>query len=156
VAFVKLDKPFVEVGVPLGALGGAFEVDTRRTRAAGLGGQVVLQIGDAVKVEVTGVDEDLRRVSAWVLEAQATDPKGKRTTFVPTMAGPATVREADFVDEKRKGRPEGRGGAGRPRRDDRPPQGRPPRTARPGGSRPERPKAKAPKGAVRGTGKRRG
>lgn len=154
VAFVKLEKPFVEVGVPLGALGGAFEVDEHRTRATGLGGQVVLQIGDPVKVEITGVDEDLRRVSAWVLEAQASDAKGKRMTFVPTLAGPATVREADFVDEKRKGRPEGRGP--RTGRDDRPPKGRPPRSARPAPGRSDRPKPKAPKGSVRGGGKKRG
>ncbi|HQL47693.1 MAG TPA: hypothetical protein PLC09_03395 [Holophaga sp.] len=114
---------------------------------------MVLQIGDPVKVEITGVDEDLRRVSAWVLEAQASDAKGKRMTFVPTLAGPATVREADFVDEKRKGRPEGRGP--RTGREDHPPKGRPPRAAREAPGRSGRPKAKPPKGSVRGSGRKR-
>ena len=89
-----------------------------------MGGQVVLSIGDKVKVEITGVDEDLRRVSAWVVEAQAQDAKGKVQQFVPSLAAPATLREQDFVKE-RSVRPE------RGRRDDkptgsRPPSGRPP------------------------------
>jgi len=179
VAFVRLTSPFVEVGVPLGALGGNFIVDEHRTRATGMNGQMVLQIGDAVKVEITGVDEDLRRVSAWVVEAQASDAKGKRTVFVPSLAAPATLREADFVPEKRGGLPP-RGGGERGRREERP-KGRPPkgareanrssrpgeRSARPGakparpGDRPARPArpgdrpAKAPKGSVRGTGKKK-
>ncbi len=166
VAFVRLESPFVEVGVPLGALGGNFQVDEHRTRVTGMDGQMVLQIGDAVKVEITGVDEDLRRVSAWVIEAQASDAKGKRTTFTPSLAGPATLREADFVPEKPAGfrtkggkrgeepkRPlrnahEGSRSA-RPERSSRPtakparPGDRPARPARPGesstGERPARP-----------------
>jgi ribonuclease R len=127
VAFVRLESPFVEVGVPLGALGGTFEVDQHRTKATGMSGQVVLSIGDKVKVEITGVDEDLRRVSAWVVEAQAQDAKGKVMTFVPSLAAPATLREADFVKE-RNPRLEGR------HRDEaaRPPKGRPPRAVREG------------------------
>ena len=167
VAFVRLESPFVEVGVPLGALGGEFQVDEHRTRITGMKGQMVLQIGDAVKVEITGVDEDLRRVSAWVVEAQASDAKGKRTVFTPSLAAPATLREADFVPEKRTGF-QGRPGS-RDRREERP-KGRPPkgvreagRSSRPGepssrpgakparpGDRPARPaRAKAPKGSVR-------
>jgi ribonuclease R len=178
VAFVRLNSPFVEVGVPLGALGGNFAVDEHRTRATGMNGQMVFQIGDAVKVEITGVDEDLRRVSAWVVEAQASDAKGKRTVFVPSLAAPATLREADFVPEKRGGF-QGKGGPSRERREERP-KGRPPkgareagRSARPGersgrpGERPARPGAKparpgdrpatsrTPKGSVRGTGKKK-
>ncbi len=193
VAFIRLTSPFVEVGVPMGALGGNFTVDEHRTRATGMNGQMVFQIGDAVKVEITGVDEDLRRVSAWIVEAQASDPKGKRTVFVPSLAAPATLREGDFVPEKRGGA-QSRGGAERGRRDERP-TGRPPkgvreagrsakpgeRSARPGakparpgdrpgrpgdrparaGDRPSRPgrpgdrPAKAPKGSVRGTGKKK-
>jgi len=170
VAFVRLTSPFVEVGVPLAALGGTFVVDEHRTRATGMNGQLVLQIGDAVKVEITGVDEDLRRVSAWVVEAQAADAKGKRTVFVPSLAAPATLREGDFVPEKRepfKGKERGRR--------DEAPKGRPTRSARPGSAptrssarpssgrpaaKPARPgdrptKAKAPKGSVRGPGKKR-
>jgi ribonuclease R len=162
VAFVRLESPFVEVGVPLGALGGNFEVDQHRTKATGQGGQVVLSIGDKVKVEITGVDEDLRRVSAWVVEAQAQDAKGKVQQFVPSLAAPATLREQDFVKE-RSVRPE------RGRRDDkptgsRPPSGRPPRAVReagrPGG-RPVRPgerpaaRTKPPKGSVRGGAKKK-
>lgn len=179
VAFVRLNSPFVEVGVPLGALGGNFIVDEHRTRATGMSGQMVLQIGDAVKVEITGVDEDLRRVSAWVVEAQASDPKGKRTVFVPSLAAPATLREADFVPEKRMGRTPRPGGE-RGRREEGP-KGRPPkaardasrpsrpgeRSSRPGakparpGDRPARPArpgdrpAKAPKGSVRGPAKKK-
>lgn len=143
VAFVRLDSPFVEVGVPLGALGGNFVVDEHRTRVTGMGGQMVLQIGDAVKVEITGVDEDLRRVSAWVVEAQASDAKGKRTVFTPSLAGPATLREADFVPEKRGVR-----AGGQHRREERP-TGRSPKGVREAGqsSRPgehsSRPTAKA-------------
>jgi ribonuclease R len=163
VAFVRLESPFVEVGVPLGALGGAFEVDQHRTKASGMGGQVVLSIGDKVKVEITGVDEDLRRVSAWVVEAQAQDAKGKVMQFVPSLAAPATLREGDFVKE-RPVRLEGRSGG--PRREDKPASGRPPRAVReaerPGrpdhrparpGERP--PRTKLPKGSVRGSGKRK-
>jgi hypothetical protein len=149
-------------------------VDEHRTRATGMGGQMVLQIGDSVKVEITGVDEDLRRVSAWVIEAQASDAKGKRTVFVPSLAAPATLREGDFVPEKRVGF-QAKPGGERGRREERP-TGRPPkgareagrpsrpgeRSARPGakparpGDRPARPArpgdrpAKAPKGSVRG------
>jgi len=162
VAFVRLESPFVEVGVPLGALGGAFEVDMHRTHAKGMGGQTVLSIGDKVKVEIIGVEEDLRRVSAWVVEAQAKDGKGKAMTFVPSLAAPASLREADFVQERRPatrpaGRPGERGGR---------PSGRPPRAVREGegrdrgarNGRPERASRgpKAPKGSVRGGGKRRG
>jgi ribonuclease R len=160
VAFVRLDSPFVEVGVPLGALGGNFEVDPARTKAIGLGGQVVLSIGDKVKVEITGVDEDLRRVSAWVVEAQAQDGRGKVMTFVPSLAAPATLREGDFAKERAP-----RPGLRPPvRREDRPPAGRPPRAVREAG-RPPRPGApapkgrpsrtKPPKGSVRGGGKRK-
>lgn len=152
VAFVRLESPFVEVGVPLGALGGGFEVDQHRAKAIGMNGQVVLSIGDKVKVEITGVDEDLRRVSAWVVEAQALDGKGKTMQFVPSLAAPATLREADFVKERPVQRPLAR-------RQDRPPSGRPPRpvreASRPGrpGSRPA--KARLPKGSVRGGGKKK-
>ena len=127
VCFVKLLSPFVEVGVPLGALGGGFEVDEHRTKATGRGGQVVLSMGDKVKVEITGVDEDLRRVSAWVVEAQAADAKGKRMAFVPSLSAPATLREGDFVQEKPR-RFEGKAGGERGRRGERP--GRPPKPAR--------------------------
>jgi len=179
VAFVRLESPFVEVGVPLGALGGGFEVDEHRTKAIGQRGQVVLSIGDKVKVEITGVDEDLRRVSAWVVEAQAQDGKGKVMTFVPSLAAPATLREGDFVKE-RSPRGDRRGGPQREeKRDEKRSGGRPPkaarqaagaseRPARPGakpvgpgaraarpGDRPARPgdrsgKPKPPKGSVRG------
>jgi len=102
VAFIRLDAPFLEVGVPLGALGGSFTVDQNRTKAVGQGANVVLSIGDKVKVEITGVDEDLRRVSAWVVEATAQDGKGKAKSFVPSLAAPATLREGDFVPEPRR------------------------------------------------------
>jgi ribonuclease R len=102
VAFVRLDSPFVEVGVPLAALGGNFVLDEHRTHAKGMRGQLVLSIGDPVKVEITAVDEDLRRVSAWVLEAQVKDGAGRPTSFVPTLTGPATLREGDFVPEGRR------------------------------------------------------
>jgi len=102
VAFIRLDSPFLEVGVPLGALGGSFTVDQNRTKAVGQGANVVLSIGDRVKVEITGVDEDLRRVSAWVVEASAQDGKGKARSFVPSLAAPATLREQDFVPEARR------------------------------------------------------
>jgi ribonuclease R len=130
VAFIRLDSPFLEVGVPLGALGGEFSVDQYRTKASGRG--LILSIGDAVKVEITGVDEDLRRVSAWIVEARAQDGKGKAVTFVPNLAAPATLREADFVQDRRPrtdraGAKPGRGGReGRPARgggDTRPPRG---------------------------------
>jgi ribonuclease R len=157
-----VESPFVEVGVPLGALGGNFEVDQHRTKASGLGGQVVLSIGDKVKVEITGVDEDLRRVSAWVVEAQAQDSKGKVMQFVPSLAAPATLREADFVKERA---PRSTGPHTGAKRGDKPPSGRPPRAVReaerPGrrpGERPARPgerpaKTRLPKGSVRGGGK---
>ena len=171
VAFVRLESPFVEVGVPLGALGGNFEVDQNRIKASGMG--VVLSLGDKVKVEITGVDEDLRRVSAWVVEAQAQDAKGKVLQFIPSLAAPATLREADFVQERtgpRTGGPrtgDPRTGSGR---EQKPPSGRPPRAVReaerPGrrparpGDRPARPgerpaKSRLPKGSVRGSGKKK-
>ncbi|HLO66067.1 MAG TPA: VacB/RNase II family 3'-5' exoribonuclease [Holophaga sp.] len=173
-AFVRLDSPFVEVGVPLGALGAAFEVDANRTHAAAPGSGVVLSIGDPVKVEITGVDEDLRRVSAWVVEAKGRDAKGKALVFVPSLAAPAHVREERFVDEPPRGRaPKAvraaqgdrdsdrprRGGEGRPHRPGGPgsraggpPSGRP---GRPGGPNREGDRPKPPKGSVRGAGKRR-
>ena len=139
VVFIRLESPFVEVGVPLGALGESFEVDEHRTKATGMRGQIVLSIGDAVKVEITSVDENLRRVSAWIVEASAQDGKGKKTTFTPSLAAPITLREGDFVPERRgfprADRPE-RSGSGRPK-------GRPPKAAR-GANASNRPKAKAP------------
>lgn len=151
VCFVKLDSPFVDVGVPVGALGGGFEIDEHKTRATGMRGAVVLQLGDLVTVEITAVDENLRRVSAWILEAQASDGNGKRMNFVPTLAGPATVREGDFVDEKKRGSAQGK-----------PRSGRPPKPARAGSRGSTKPgsnragKPKLPKGSVRGSGKKRG
>jgi ribonuclease R len=150
VAFIRLDAPFVEVGVPLGALGGSFAVDQNRTRAVGQGANVVLSIGDRVKVEITGVDEDLRRVSGWVVEAAAQDGKGRVHSFVPSLAAPATLREADFVAEGRKPfKPRGRTQGGERERTAAP---RAPR----GGPRPERTgrppaRTKPPKGSVRGS-----
>jgi ribonuclease R len=141
-AFVRLDAPFLEVGVPLGALGGAFTVDPTRTRAVGQGANVVLTIGDRVKVEITGVDDDLRRVSAWVVEAAAQDAKGRLRSFVPSLAAPASVREADFVAAERPPRRD------RTRAEPRPRPARPPRSGRPGRP-PARPKP--PKGSVRGS-----
>jgi hypothetical protein len=98
-AFVRLDSPFVDVGVPLGALGGLFVVDDNRTRATGQGGALVLPIGARVRVEITGVDEDLRRVSAWMVEAQAQDAKGKLVRFVPSLAAPVGLREHESERE---------------------------------------------------------
>jgi len=147
VAFIRLDSPFLEVGVPLGALGGEFSVDQNRTKAMGRG--LILSIGDAVKVEITGVDEDLRRVSAWIVEAKAQDGKGKAVTFVPSLAAPATLREADFVPERRPrtDRPGARpsrgeragGGSGRP--------GGKAMGSKASGTRPARPERPGPKGA---------
>jgi ribonuclease R len=142
----------VEVGVPLGALGGSFTVDQNRTKAVGQGANVVLSIGDKVKVEITGVDEDLRRVSAWVVEASAQDGKGKTRSFVPSLAAPATLREADFVPDRAGSRARPRAGAERPAR----PKAGADRPARPGGrAKPERTgrppeRAKPAKGSVRG------
>ena len=152
VAFIRLDSPFLEVGVPLGALGGEFSVDQNRTKASGRG--LVLSIGDAVKAEITGVDEDLRRVSAWIVEAKAQDGKGKAVTFVPSLAAPATLREADFVPERRPSRSD-RPGA-RPSRGERPgvPSGRTdrPTSKRAGTARP----ATRPAGPDRGATDRSG
>lgn len=145
VVFVTLDVPFVEVGVPLAALGGDFWVDEHRTKATGLRGTVVLTIGDAVEVEITTVDENLRRVSAWITEAKAQDAHGKVFQFVPTLAAPAVLKEGDL--EKPKTRREARTGGDRRRRDAAP-KGRPPRKARE--ARP-----KPPKGSVRGSVKRK-
>jgi ribonuclease R len=151
VAFIRLDAPFVEVGVPLGALGGSFTVDPNRTKAVGQGANVVLSIGDKVKVEITGVDEDLRRVSAWVVEAAAQDGKGKSRSFVPSLAAPASLREADFVpDARRPARPTRASRApaepARARTPGEPGKGRTPRA--PATGRPPA-RAKLPKGSVR-------
>jgi ribonuclease R len=151
VAFIRLDAPFLEVGVPLGALGGSFTVDQNRTKAVGLGANVVLSIGDKVKVEITGVDEDLRRVSAWVVEASAQDGKGKSRSFVPSLAAPVTLREADFVPEARRPvRTKATRPAAAPERPARAakPGARATRGAAPTGRPPAR--SKPPKGSVRG------
>jgi len=153
VVFITLDSPFVEVGVPLAALGGAFWVDEHRTKATGLRGTVVLTIGDAVEVEITTVDEDLRRISAWVTEAKAQDAHGKVFQFVPTLAAPAVLREGDL--EKPKGKRDSRVGGERSRRDSAP-AGRPPKKARVPAGKSREASPKPPKGSVRGTGKRKG
>jgi ribonuclease R len=153
VAFITLDAPFVEVGVPLAALGGNFWVDEHRTKATGLRGTVVLTIGDAVEVEVTTVDEDLRRVSAWVTEAKAQDAHGKVFQFVPILAAPAVLREGD-LEKPKPGRAAKVGGE-RSRRDAAP-KGRPPKKARAAGGTSREAHPKPPKGSVRGPGKRKG
>jgi ribonuclease R len=151
-AFVRLDSPFVEVGVPLGALGGTFTVDENRTKASTAGNGVVLTIGDAVKVEIIGVDEDLRRVSGWVVEAKGKDSKGKAISYVPSLAAPSNLRESDFVQPS--GPPRGRppksvrtaGASERPGRPGRPGTesgGRPGRPAAESGGRPGRPAAES-------------
>ncbi|MFN8010456.1 MAG: VacB/RNase II family 3'-5' exoribonuclease [Holophagaceae bacterium] len=142
VMFVRLESPFVEVGVPLAALGGNFVVDEHKSKATGMRGQAVLSIGDAVKVEIVGVDEDLRRVSAWVTEATARDDKGKPMRFTPALAAPATLREADFVPERRVSKHERgvspRGGRAEGREERR------------GGFKSRDEKPRKPKGSVRG------
>jgi ribonuclease R len=151
VVFITLESPFVEVGVPLAALGGAFWVDEHRTKATGLRGTVVLTIGDGVEVEITAVDEDLRRISAWVLEAKGQDAHGKAFQFVPTLAAPATLREGDLEKPRRRSTP----------REDAP-RSRPGKKAQVGGKargaggKTREASPKPPKGSVRGTGKRKG
>ncbi len=142
VVFVQLSSPFIEVGVPLAALGGDFVVDEHRTKITGVRGQVVLGIGATCEAEITGVDEDLRRVSAWLTEAQAADGKGKAFAFTPALAAPAKLAKADFETPKRN-RFDG------PIGNDRKPSRREPRPARE--ARP-----KKPKGSVRGSGKAHG
>ena len=122
VMFVTLESPFVEVGVPLVALGGNFWVDEHRTKAIGQRGMVVLTIGDAVEVEITTVDEDLRRVSAWVTEAKAQDAHGKVLQFVPTLASPYTEKARYCAAVSRSRRP-----SASARRPGPPARGRPPR-----------------------------
>ena len=153
VAFVRLDSPFVEVGVPMGALGGNFVLDEHRTHAKGMRGQLVLSIGDLVTVEITAVDEDLRRVSAWIVEARIKDGAGKPITFTPTLSAPATLREGDFVPEGRRtalkvgGRTADRGARERRPNPDRAPKGsgRPSSGARAKDSGTPKPKGKAKK-----------
>jgi len=143
VAFIRLESPFVEVGVPLGALGGGFSVDEYRTRAIGMRSQVELPIGTKLLVEITHVDENLHRVSAWILEAKARDAHGKSIVFTPTLAGSASLQEADFAEprkEKPKGRNAARSGS---------PETRPERRTKHGTKRLPR-RTKPPKGSVRG------
>jgi ribonuclease R len=162
----------------LAALGGNFWVDEHRTKATGLRGSVVLTIGDAVEVEITAVDENLRRVSAWLTEAKAQDAHGKAFQFVPLLAAPATLREGD-LEKPRRGRSAQRDATspGRPPKKARVPAGKarstgktreaspgPERERRatvgetrdPAGARPRMGRVKPAKGSVRGTGKRKG
>ena len=153
VVFITLEAPFVEVGVPLAALGGAFWVDEHRTKATGQRGTVVLTIGDGVEVEITTVDEDLRRISAWITEAKAQDAHGKVFQFTPLLAAPAVLREGDL--DPPRGRRDTKVKAGRSRREPAP-KGRPPKQARVPGGQSREASPKPPKGSVRGTGKRKG
>ena len=130
VVFIQLLSPFVEVGVPLAALGGDFVTDEHRTHITGMKGQIKLGIGATCEVEITGVDEDLRRVSAWLTEAQASDAKGKPFHFAPALAAPAKLAKGDFEVPKRggyQGRPKKEGDD---RDTKRKPKGRPPKPAR--------------------------
>lgn len=152
VVFITLDAPFVEVGVPLAALGGNFWIDEHRTQATGLRDTVVLTIGDAVQVEVTAVDEDLRRISGWITEAKAQDAHGKAFQFVPTLAAPARLREGD-LEKPRRGRSQTQ--ETRSRREAAP-KGRPPKKAREATGKRREASPRPPKGNVRGVGKRKG
>ena len=150
VVFVTLEAPFVEVGVPLAALGGNFFVDEHRTKASGLRGSAILSIGDAVEVEITAVDEDLRRISAWMTEAHGQDGHGKPFRFAPSLAAPARLQAGDL--EKPRPRRATKTGGARSQRQA-PPKGRSSKKVRvPEG---KTAKAKAPKGSVRGTPKRK-
>ena len=165
--FIQLEHPWVEAGVPLGALGGDFVMDEHRTTLTGQRGQVVLHIGDVVQAEITAVDETLRRISAWISEVQARDGSGKAFKFVPTLSAPARLTEADLEKPKTRFGNRPTGGSGREGRDERP-RGRAPKAAREAeghkparGSRPDAPrgaKPKAPKGSVKvaGSGPRKG
>ncbi len=146
VVFVTLDAPFVEVGVPLAALGGNFFVDEHRTKASGLRGSAVLSIGDAVEVEITAVDEDLRRISAWMVEARAQDGHGKPFQFVPTLAAPARLQEGD-LEKPRRHRDTGGPRARAPQR--------PLKKAKVKRDKPPKTGIKAPKGSVRVPTKRK-
>ncbi len=151
VVFITLDSPFVEVGVPLAALGGNFWVDEHRTKATGQRGTAVLTIGDAVEVEITAVDENLRRISAWVLEAKGQDARGKAFTFAPVLAAPAKLQEGDLEKPRR-----GRSSSAEPKgRRDAAPKGRPPKKARVATGKSREASPRPPKGSVRGTGKRK-
>jgi ribonuclease R len=159
-AFVRLERPFVEVGVPLGALGGYFSVDENKTKATGMRGQVELPIGAYVQVEITSVDEQLHRVSAWILEAKAQDAKGKTIAFTPTLVGPASLREGDFVEPRAERSRGNRGRSQQPGGPRAPKERRATRSrsveVRSGrGVRNSAPRQKLPKGSVRG-GRRRG
>jgi ribonuclease R len=153
VVFITLESPFVEVGVPMAALGGDFWVDEHRTKATGLRGTVVLTIGDAVEVEITATDEDLRRISGWLTEAKAQDAHGKVFTFVPTLAAPARLQEGDLEKPRRGGKSQDR--AARPRRESSP-KGRPAKKTRVTAAKTREASPKPPKGSVRGSGKRKG
>jgi ribonuclease R len=156
-AFVRLDSPFVEVGVPLGALGGGFSVDEYRAKAVGMGGQIELPIGAKVQVEIMSVDENLHRVSAWIHEASAQDARGKAIKFEPSLVGPTSLREADFVEPRpSRGKPRGRSAGGATRGQGREPRGRKPsakHSATTGsaghGAKGGPNRAKPPKGSVR-------
>jgi len=113
-AFIRLERPFVEVGAPLGALGGEFTVDEYKTKASGLNGQVELPLGAKTLVEITSVDENLHRVSAWILEVWIEAPNGKTTTFTPTIVGNASFKDIDAnIAEPPRVRARGRKAAAR-------------------------------------------
>lgn len=147
---MQLKSPFVEVGVPLAALGGHFMLNEHRTALSGMRGTVEIHIGDSLLVEITAVDMDLRRISAWIQEVTARDGAGKPFSFVPTLLAPARLSKED-VEDKKRSRFEGREGGERMGKGHS--QGRPPKKAREaearsGGRREAKPKA--PKGSVRG------
>ncbi|MCL1893407.1 MAG: VacB/RNase II family 3'-5' exoribonuclease [Holophagaceae bacterium] len=101
VAFVRLEAPYVEVGVPLGAIGSDFSVDEHRTKAIGNRGQVELPIGTKVRVEIASIDEQLHRVYAHILEADVQNTNGKIIKYIPSLIGRALLQEGGFVEQKR-------------------------------------------------------
>jgi len=103
VMFVTLDSPFVEVGVPLVALGGNFFVDERRTKATGYG---------ALWCSPSAIPWK-RKSQPWMRicagsapgsRRQGQDSHGKAFAFVPLLAAPATLREGIWKNPDVEGR----------------------------------------------------
>ena len=98
VAFIRLYSPFLEVSVPLSTIGAIFLVDQHNIKACIQDMNITLSIGDKVNVEITGIDENLRRVNAFITELSTQqNNKTKTIRFASAITTSTSMGETNFV-----------------------------------------------------------
>jgi ribonuclease R len=98
IAFIRINSPFLEVSVPLCTISTDFVVDQHNIKVFSNDTNTVLTIGDEATVEITGIDEDSRRVYAYITKLPSQQYyKNKIIGVCPISAAPVSTREVNFI-----------------------------------------------------------